>query len=110
MGVIPAFLLRHTITIEPYLGQGATGPLYGPPVTVKSFNEDRRRLIRSAGATGSTGSNVVVSSTTSFCLPGTVAPTLSRVTVNGRFTTVLQFLDHDGGGLPTPDHVELLLE
>jgi hypothetical protein len=110
MGAIPAYLLRHTIVIEPYVGMGATGPLYDPPVTVQCFNEDRRRHIRSGGATGSTGSNQVIASTTSYCPPGTVAPVQSRVTVNGRITTVLQALTHDGGGLPTPDHVELLLE
>jgi hypothetical protein len=110
MGTIPGFLLRHTITIEPYLGHNATGPMYGPAVTVRCFNEDKRRFIRSGRPAGSTGSNEVVASTTSYCLPGTVAPAQSRVTVNGRVTKVLQFLDHDGGGLPTPDHVELLLE
>jgi hypothetical protein len=104
MGTIPGFLLPHTIIIEPYTGMSATGPLYDPPVTVRSFNADKRRLIRG------TGGDVTLSSTTSYCPPGTVAPVQSRVTVNGRVTTVLQRLDHDGGGLPTPDHVELLLE
>lgn len=110
MGTIPGFLLRHTIVIEPYEGHSATGPIYGPPVTVRCFNADKRRFIRSKTATGSTGSNEVIAATTSYCPPGTVAPAQSRVTVNGRVTKVLQFLDHDGGGLPTPDHVELLLE
>ena len=104
MGVIPTHLLRHTIVIEPYDGHTATGPKYGPPVTVKSFNEDRRRFFRDSAG------NQVVASTTSYCLPGTVAPVQSRATVNGRVTKVVQRLDHDGGGLPTPDHVELLLE
>lgn len=104
MGAIPAFLLRHTIIIEPYTGMSATGPLFDPPVTVRSFNADRRRFIRD------TAGNQAVSSTTSYCPPGTVAPVQSRVTVNGRITTVMQRLVHDGGGLPTPDHVELLLE
>lgn len=110
MGTIPAFLLRHTIIVEKYLGAGATGPLFAPPVTVRCFNEDKRRLIRSGRTAGSSGTNEIVASTTSYCPPGTDAPAQSRVTVNGRVTTVLQFLDHDGGGLPTPDHVELLLE
>jgi hypothetical protein len=103
MGTIPAFLMRHTMIVEPYLGNGAHGPIYGPPVTVMCFVEDKRRLIR-----GLDGSEVV-SESTSYCPLGTDAPAESRVQVNGRVTTVISAGRRDGGGLPTPDHLEVLL-
>lgn len=103
MAVIPAWLLRHTAVIEPYEGTGPAGPVYGAAVTVSCFAEDRRRLVRS-----DTGTEVV-SETTLYCPPGTVAPAESRVTVNGRQTSVIVTRNRDGGGLPTPDHVEVTL-
>lgn len=104
MGTIPGFLLGHTMIVEPYLGTGAHGPLYGPPVTVRCFVEDKRRLLR-----GPNGSEVI-SETTAYCTLGTVAPAESRVQVNGRTTTVLAAMRRDGGGLPTPDHLEVMLQ
>jgi hypothetical protein len=104
MGAVPAWLLRHTATIEPYLGNSATGPLYGPPVTVACFVDAKRRMVRDATGTQ------VVSNTTIICPLSTVAPAESKVTnANGTNGTVLQSLRRDGGGLPTPDHLELSL-
>jgi hypothetical protein len=37
-------------------------------------------------------------------------PPESEVDVNGRTTSVIVFHKHDGGGLPTPDHVEVALK
>lgn len=103
MGVIPAWLLRHTVVVEPYLGAGATGPIYGPPVEVRCFVDDKRRLVRAPDT------SEVVSETTVYCPLGTTAPPESRVQVHGRIATVIQALRRDGGGLPTPDHLELAL-
>lgn len=106
MGVIPGHLLRHTITIEPYQGEGGSGPVYGPGVEVRCFREDSRKLVRNQLG------EQVVSESQAYCLPGTVAPPKSRVTIPGsnpRTAFVIQAKDRDGGGLPTPDHVELVL-
>lgn len=103
MAAIPAFLLRHTAVIEPYEGSGGLGDVYGDPVTVRGFADDKRRLVRDA-----TGEQVV-SETTFYCRLDTVAPPGSRVTVNGRTVHVIQALRRDGGGLPTPDHLEVVL-
>ncbi|MCO1575028.1 hypothetical protein M8C13_04545 [Crossiella sp. SN42] len=104
MASVPAWLLRHTATIEPYLGTTGTGPRFGPPEQVRCFADDKRRLVRSATGTE------VVSETTLYCPPGTTAPPESRVTVQGRATTVIAAHQRDGGGLPTPDHVEVVLK
>lgn len=107
MGGVPGWLLRHTIAIEPYLGADSYGAaFYGPAVTVRCFLDAKVRMIRDAG----TGAQVVSSSTVYAPLE-TVAPAESRVTLpDGRVTTVMQALRRDGGGLPVPDHLEIVLE
>ncbi|WP_433426346.1 hypothetical protein ACQP1V_42710 (plasmid) [Microtetraspora malaysiensis] len=99
---LPAWLMRHTAVIEPFEGDGAYGAVYGDPVTARCLVDDERRMVRDAQGTE------VVSDTTVFFPPGTVCPEGSRVTVNGRTTTVITSFSRDGGGLPTPDHVEVV--
>lgn len=101
MADIPAFLLRHSVAIEPYEGEGPFGPEYGDEVTVACFVDDKRRLV--IGPTG----DEVVSETTFYAPLETVCPVHSKVTVNGRSTLVLAASRRDGGGLPTPDHLEV---
>lgn len=100
---IPGFLLRHTVTVEPYVGQGAYGEVYGPAVTVRCFVDDRRRLVRNSEG------DEVVSESRLMCRLTEDIPPESRVTLNGRVTTVLATSRMDGGGLPTPDHLEVAL-
>ncbi|TMR99514.1 hypothetical protein EJK15_06795 [Nonomuraea basaltis] len=100
--MLPDWLLRHTASIEPFQGDGAYGPLYGAAVTVRCLVDDERRLVRDAQGAET------VSDTTIFFPPGTRCPEGSRVTVNGRVTTVIASYARDGGGLPTPDHVEVV--
>lgn len=98
-------LLRHLVTVEPYLGQSANGPKFGPPVTVRAFVDEQTREVRS-----STGQQVV-SGATVYCQLGPTMPPLSRVTLaDGRQTRVINAHRHDGAGLPTPDHLEINLE
>jgi hypothetical protein len=102
---VPGWLLRHRITIEPYKGDSSTGPLYGPPQQVRAFVDEQTRAVVSPGG------ETVTSSSTAYCAPGTTAPPLSRVTLpSGRTTKVIAALPRDGGGLPTPDHVEIQLQ
>lgn len=103
MSEIPGWLLRHTVTLEPYLGQSAAGPKYGPAVTVACFVDDTRRLVRNELG------DQVISETTLYCVLDTDAPTKSKVTVNGRQAWVIIAKRRDGGGLPTPDHLEVAL-
>ncbi|MFJ4009465.1 hypothetical protein [Streptomyces sp. NPDC090026] len=105
MGTIPRRYLVHQITIEPYLGQSSTGPLYGPPATVQCLLDEQTRTVRSPG------SDEVTSTSTAYCSPGTTAPPLSRSTLpDGRATRVIQTKDRNAPGLGTPDHVEIQME
>lgn len=100
---IPGFLLRHTIVVEPYLGQTGSGASYGLPVDVRCFVDDKRSKVRNEVG------EEVTSESTVFCRLDTDAPPKSRVAVNGRTAYVITANRRDGGGLPTPDHLELKL-
>ncbi|MFG2617811.1 hypothetical protein ACGFXC_09280 [Streptomyces sp. NPDC048507] len=104
MGVIPEFLLRHWVTIEPYLGDSAYGPQYGASVVARAFVEEKIRTVRDQRG------EEVVASTTVYLLPTQACPPESRVTTpSGRAASVITSTLHDGGGLPTPDHREVTL-
>jgi head-tail adaptor len=103
VAAIPGSLLRHTIEVRTYLGEGAYGPTYAEARTVRCFVDDRRRLVRSSGG------DETVSETTVYCRLDEDIPAESRVTVNGRDTAVISVSRMDGGGLATPDHLELAL-
>lgn len=101
---IPLPLLRHSVTVEPYLGASAYGPRYGLPVTVTCFLDQQTRMVRQADGTQ------VSSSSTVYAPLATDAPAQSRVTLpDGRQTTVIAALRRNGGGLPVPSHLEIQL-
>lgn len=104
--LIPRFLMRHQVTVEPYLGDTSKGPRYGTPVVVSHcFVDEQTRGVRTAEG------EQVTSTTTVYADPGTTAPQFSRVTLpSGRITKVIQTKDRASNGLPTPDHVEIQLE
>ncbi|MFC8267815.1 hypothetical protein ACFUJU_13460 [Streptomyces sp. NPDC057235] len=105
MSRLPGWLLRHRITVEPLLGSGAYGDEYGPETVVRCFVDEQTRNVRAADGADT------VSSSTAYCPLDTTAPPGSRVTLpSGRQTTVVNALRRDGGGLPTPDHLEVQLE
>lgn len=104
MAAIPKPLLRQTVTIEAYLGEGPDGPHYDAPQTVACYVENKARMVRQTDGTQ------VTSTATVYARLGPTAPAQSRVTLpDGRVTTVWTPWPADGGGLPTPDHLELLL-
>ncbi|MYW48882.1 hypothetical protein GT346_42675 [Streptomyces sp. SID161] len=97
--------MRHKITVEPYLGETSKGPRYGPRTVVRCFVDEQTRAVRSPAG------EQVTSTSTAYADPDTSVPASSRVTLpSGRITTVIAALNRDGGGLPTPDHVEIQLE
>lgn len=101
MGAVPGWLLRHTIMIEPFLG---TWGRYGPATPAKAAKQEKI-----SGAVSKAGSVRYVS-VTLVCLPGTPCPDGSRITLpDGRRGYAQAVADHDAGGLPTPDHVEIAL-
>lgn len=103
--------------VQAYQGvDGAGVALYGASTSFQCFAERRNRLVRSS----STGQEVT-SSTTVYAKPTAAGgeagfPAGSLVTVLGKTRAVIECaprLGGDpsvGGGLPTPDHLEIILE
>ncbi|NUK07465.1 hypothetical protein HRW18_05435 [Streptomyces lunaelactis] len=99
--------LKHTVTVEAYEGDAAYGPRYALPVAVRCFLEQKTRTVRDK-----TGQEVVSSGTFYARLDEAqaICPAESRITLpDGSTTLVIAALPRDGGGLPTPDHLEVQL-
>ena len=106
MRTIPGGFLPHTVTVEPYEGQGAHGRVYGTPRPVRCAVEDQVRLVRGADGAEST------SSTTVRCKPHHTIPPESRVTVwpdtpHERVAEVITTARRIYPG--TPSHLEISL-
>lgn len=99
---------RHTITIARYTGTGAYGDVWAAPTSEAGMVEDKRRMIRA-----SNGEQVISSTTVYLPISTPDVPLGSTVTLPAvfgtRVATVLAVARHDGGGQPTPDHLELNL-
>lgn len=105
MGAFPGRFFGLRITVEPYLGDAGTGPLYGPAVVVRCFLDAKVRMVRTLSG------REVTSTSTAYCPLATMCPAESRVTLpDGRTALVIAALRRDGGGLPTPDHLEVQME
>lgn len=102
--MIPTAALLHTVTVEPYQGQGGRGAVYGAAVAVRGYLEAKSDLVRTADGTET------VASTTFYCDRGPVIPPESRVTLpDGSRTRVLALATFDDGGLTGLDHLEVSL-
>lgn len=108
-GTIPGWLLRRTgwdVTVEPHLGNGPSGPVYGAPREVRALIDAERRLVR-----GADGSETTSETTLRVRLEhADLFPIGSRVTLpDGAAPTVITASRHDGRGLPVPSHLEVAL-
>lgn len=102
MGSVPAWLLRHQVLVEPFEGSGPVGAEYGDQVPVRCFVAEKRQLVRDAQGAE------VISETTVIMPLDTVCPPESKVTLpSGRVTYAITDAHEDGGGLPTPDHLQV---
>jgi len=96
-----SFLLVHTVTVEPYLGEKGSGPSYGPPVPVKCLITEARKLVRDAAG------REVVSERGFICGPGQTIKPDDMATIRGRRTKVLAVGPYLFDPLPTPDNIEV---
>lgn len=98
----------HPVTITPYGGRTPTGESWGEPFDAVGFVDDQRKLVRDA-----TGAQVVAETTLALPANTPAVPLGSQVILPARFgeavRTVLASSVGDGGGQPTPDHIELAL-
>lgn len=101
-----ALFWQHTVSIENYLGSGSHGPVYGTARSVVGFLEHKKRLIRTTNT-----AEVVASSTLYASAAESDVPVDSRVTTaDGKVSRVIDFIRHDSGTLPLPEHIEVVLE
>jgi hypothetical protein len=101
---------QHVVTIEPYLGtSGGGSPLYGPAFELTGFLMAKRRKVRTAMTQTNTGDDVIAEAT--FLTDrGPDVPGDSRVTLpSGAVSRVITVVDQDGGDLPVPSHLEILI-
>jgi hypothetical protein len=82
--MIPSAVLRDTLSIEPYLGEGASGPSYGAAVSVPAkITAKKSSVTLPDGRKGKCALQALIR-------PGTEYPILSRVTAGGRVFIVLE--------------------
>ena len=83
--MMPTALLRQSVSVEPYSGEAAAGPVVddGRAVSYPARVEQRRTLIRS------TADAVVVSEAAVYLRPDAVVAVGDRVTVSGSVYRVL---------------------
>lgn len=107
--LMPEFM-QHECTFEPYAGtSGAGAELYGAPVTLLGWLDPKRRTVRTAMTETNTGDEVIAEATF-HTDRGPVIPNESRVTLpDGRTSRVVAVLDRDGGALPLPSHLEIVI-
>ncbi|GGY27961.1 hypothetical protein GCM10010326_21910 [Streptomyces xanthochromogenes] len=102
---VPPSLLRHRIGVEPYLGDGAYGPTYGPYVEAPALVGEAVRMVRAPDG------RTVTSSAQVIAAPGLACPPGSRVTLpGGRITTAISVAEHTAPGLPVPASTEVVCE
>jgi hypothetical protein len=99
----------HTTDVQRFTGAGPDGDTWDATDTaLPCFISDKRRLVRA-----STGEQVVSETTVLYPKSTPDIPIDSLVTLpalfGGRTSNVLSVSRHDGGGLPTPDHLEVAL-
>jgi hypothetical protein len=101
---------QHIVTIEPYTGtSGAGQPLYGAAVALTGWLDFKRRTVRTAMTTSNAGDEVVAEASF-YTDRGPTVPNESRVTMpDGSVSRVLAVLDRDGGTLPLPSHLEIVI-
>lgn len=105
MTALPAWLLPHRVSVEPYLGTSAYGPRFGEPVEVAAMAAESIKRVRNA-----TGAEVV-STAQVITAAGLDCPTGSRITLpTGRTTTAITVAHHTAPGLPVPESTEVMCE
>ncbi|MFE9340866.1 hypothetical protein [Streptomyces sp. NPDC007063] len=103
---VPRWLLCHRVTVEPYAGDSAYGPTYGPAVEdVPALVAETVRTVRDREGREVTSTAQIIAA------PDLDCPAESRVTLpSGRTTRVLTVAHHTAPGLPVPQSSEVMCE
>ncbi|MFI0736414.1 hypothetical protein ACH4S9_46705 [Streptomyces sp. NPDC021225] len=103
---VPRWLLRHRITVEPYLGDSAYGPTYGDPVKdVPALVAEEIKTVRDREGREVTSTAQIIAE------PGLNCSAESRITLpDGRITKAISVAHHTAPGLPVPQSTEVRAE
>ncbi|MEU0719050.1 hypothetical protein ABZ498_17965 [Streptomyces lavendulocolor] len=102
---VPAWLLRHRVTVEPYDGDSAYGPTYRPPVEVRALVAEANKVTRNREGVEVTSTAQIITE------PGLDCPPESRLTLpSGRVTKAISVANHTAPGLPVPQSTEVMCE
>ena len=96
--------MPHTVTVRPYLGQSSTGAVFGDPFTLQCMAQGKRRMIRGGDGTETLSSLTLIAEHGKAAL----VPAGSEVDWLDDTTTVLDSIEHDDGGMGTPQHTEVV--
>jgi hypothetical protein len=102
---IPGYLLRHQVTVQPQLGEGSAGDVYGGAVPVRCFRDERRRMVRNPQG------QEVVSEVTLLCrlrYANVFTPDAKVLLDDGREVFVMQVSRRDDSGLGAWQHLEVV--
>lgn len=96
--------IGHTVQVERFEGNGATGRVYAEATTETCYVERGRTSVR-------TPDNKQVVAVARLFFKESVAdiPAESRITVDGVQSEAIAVYRRDAGGLPTPNHVEVAI-
>lgn len=98
-------MFGHEVKVEAFAGEGADGPVFAASAMVRCRVNDGRRYAPGADRTE------VLAETVIYMPTGTVCPAGSRVTMpDGRTTLVSRSSPRNGGILPTPAHLEVVVQ
>lgn len=99
---VPPWMLKHTVEVEPFVGEGAYGPVYGSPFTARALV-----TLKTGRILDRNGTEVVYDAVALFG-PDTEVTIQSRVVWEGRKFTVIG-LKKPVGMTGKPHHIEVVL-
>lgn len=100
--MIPRAMKPHRMLVEDYRGSTATGPVYGPPRTVRCYVEAKSFSVRSPE-----GRTVAAAAVIRCDLDRSITPE-SRITVFGRRCEIVSVTHYDFPGAPS--HTEVTVQ
>jgi hypothetical protein len=104
--LIPTYLLVHSVTVRPLLGNSSTGKVFGPAFPLQCMAQGGIRKVRAPDGSETVSSLTLYAGLDAFDL----IPTGSEVDHNGDTTEVIVCIPHNDGGLGTPQHTEVVCE
>lgn len=105
MKQIPAFLMRHRVQVEPYLGTNAAGEVFGTAQPIRCMFTEKIKMVRNAQGES------VSSSSSYITTPDHVPPENSRVlTPDGTKRRVVARDRHTWPGMQIPANTEVFLD